>query len=209
VADYRYHVFLSYRRASSWLKVVRIIHECLEHHLQTTLGGNDNSQQIRVFRDDHEVDYGAEWPLEIAEALASSTVLVPVLWSEYFANSHPWCQTELGLMRARRDAIRNSAGHCPPLIFPIKIYDCPLPHVGDIQTLDVSNIVTPMMTKNSQDGKRLWRSLEGFSKDIANTLSAPPALDSSWAALAYEPCEQLFTVACELQRDLPTLGAQE
>ena len=201
--SYEYDVFLSYRRNPWWSKVVHILHRQIEERLQFDLGGE---MQVRVFRDQTGVDIGTEYPQELGRKLAASKTFVPILWPEYFAPGRHWCKAELEQMVARRNAMR-AQGIGTSLIFPVKIHEfVPKQEIGDIQTLDVSRRITPLMTMSSWDSQRLWKELEPLTIALERTIRDPPPYDPEWATMAVEDFEALFTMEQKEQRHLPTLG---
>jgi hypothetical protein len=200
---YKYQAFLSYRRVPLWRRVVEIIHYHIEGRLRTDLGGEFDD--VVVFHDVRNTDIGARYPQTLAETLAASITFVPILWPEYFASAKHWCREELGQMLARRESLRVK-GIATPLIFPIKIHDFDPPDIGDIQALDLSKRVNPLMTLRSAQSRQLWKELEPLTTALESTIRNPPPYDPSWAALATGRFYSLFTAERKSQTELPTLG---
>jgi hypothetical protein len=108
-------------------------------------------------------------------------------------------------MLARRELLR-AQGIVTPLIFPIKIHHFDPPDIGDIQALDLSKYVNPLMTRQSARSGRIWKELERLTVALEKTVRNPPPYDPSWAALASEKFQSLFVEERKTQTDLPTLG---
>jgi len=116
-ARYDYDVFLSYRAIELWPKWLDDHFEpLLNHYLRAELG-----RKVRVFRYEDERP-GVDWPLDLANKLARSRVLLPLLWRPYFESI--WCRTELTLMRAREQALGLRCAARPQgLIVPVTVHD--------------------------------------------------------------------------------------
>jgi hypothetical protein len=204
-AGYEYHVFLSYRRVPDWKKVVDIIHGHLERRLQTMLGME--IPKVRVFKDDRDVEYGEEWPPELARALSSSMVFVPVLWPEYFAPHKHWCRTELSHMLTRREQLRGPDGIAPALIYPVKIVNFKPPPIADIQAFDVSDLpVSSLMTPRSPKSQQLEKRLYPFVETMLTAIRNPPSYDPSWFRMAADEFADVFSLEARIQHDRPDLG---
>lgn len=205
LSGYEYHAFLSYRRVKRWRKAIDIIHDHLEGHLQTMLGGE--IAHVRVFKDTRDIDVGSDWPGELGHALARSVVFVPVLWPEYFAPHRHWCRKELSHMLARREQLRQASDRPPALIFPLKIVDFVLPVLQDVQAFDVSDLpVSPLMTPRSAKSRQLEQRLHPFADQMLATIRRPPPFDPGWVDLVTEDFSHVFTLQTATQHDQPGLG---
>jgi len=204
--SYQYQAFLSYRRIPYWDKVIDIIHYHIQGRLRTDLGGE--MSEVVVFRDVSNTDIGSSYPQALAEKLAASITFIPILWPEYFASTKHWCREELGQMLARRESLR-AQGIGTPLIFPIRIHNFDHfdpPDIGDIQALDLSKYVNPLMTRGSAQSRRIWKELEPLTNALEKTIRNPPPYNPSWAALATEKFQALFIGERKPQTEFPTLG---
>ena len=110
-------------------------------------------------------------------------------------------------MLERQDRLK-ATGVSTKLIFPVKLYDfTPPAEICDINTLDVSPGLTPMITPRSSQSTKLWRALEPLAAAVAETLRQPPPFDPQWADLASDRFHHLFAQQHPLaQRSLPSLG---
>jgi hypothetical protein len=99
---YRYHVFLSYKRARRDNGRVRDddvetwVRSFFERELQNKLT-NALGDSAQIFCDQFEIRAGEEWEKTIVGALRSSLCLVPV-WSPLYFRSR-WCVSEWGSFR--------------------------------------------------------------------------------------------------------------
>ena len=100
---YEYDFFISYRRSDDdWVRwtqehFVRLLRSLL----RPALG------QVRVFVD-QDIEAGTAWPPRLAQALARSRLMVPILCRDYFRSD--WCQLELALMYHREQAVHLGGG---------------------------------------------------------------------------------------------------
>jgi hypothetical protein len=115
--DYNYDVFVSYKRSEEWNDwVSHKFIPMLRRHLDLRLADTP-----RIFCDD-QIHAGTDWPDELAHALASSRVLIPLFSRGYFSSS--WCLHELYAMRHKekrsnlRTPMRRSG-----IIVPARIHD--------------------------------------------------------------------------------------
>jgi hypothetical protein len=117
--DYEYDIFLSYKRdpeAREWL--IDHFQPLLVAWVAQFLG-----YRPTVFRDDHAMEAGTTWPVEIGRALGRSRVLVSLWTKEYFESE--WCGRELATMLAREDDEQLRTPVQPKgLIVPVVLFDC-------------------------------------------------------------------------------------
>jgi hypothetical protein len=110
-------------------------------------------------------------------------------------------------MLARRQKLTASVGPAPHLIFPIKIYDFELPpDIAGFQTLDVSHLVSPMITPASSNSQRLWWTMKSFADNVAAAVREAPPHDPDWLSLASSDFQHIFNRAIGVQSELPSLG---
>lgn len=199
-SEYKYDVFLSYRRSNAWPAFMRnIFVPMFRHWLDTELG-----RATRVFFDADMIETGESWPYSLALGVASSKIMV-CLWStEYFAS--PWCQAELGLMMARREITRQPSGPLP-LILAMVIHDGDnfSPALDDIQRLSIKEYANPWLARDSPNAERLSEQIRKFSAHVSHALQRAPACDPSWPGLAVDSFIRLFERRA-VQHDVPSLG---
>ena len=86
--NYRYDVFLSYRRrwpVDDWVK----------HHFYPALKGwlgESLQREPDIFFDAESINTGTDWPTELQQAHTHSRCLLPVWTRLYFASK--WCSAE-------------------------------------------------------------------------------------------------------------------
>jgi hypothetical protein len=116
--DYRYDVFLSYRRASPTLDWVKDhFYPLLRAWLPEEL-----PHDPRIFIDVNDIGVGSSWPSQLGEALRSSRCLVAIWSAQYFRSA--WCVAEWRSMIARERALASAAsGGGSPLIFAVRFSD--------------------------------------------------------------------------------------
>jgi hypothetical protein len=180
--DYRYDVFVSYRRHGFWTDWVRgIFVPILEHWLAEDLG-----RPAAVFVDE-DLEQGSDWPFALRNKLALSRVLVPLFSRLYFSSN--WCRAELHHMMARevqcglRTMLRPNG-----LIFPAHIHDgTDLPREAQrIQALMLQDFSNPMMSRKSRRHEALSDCVRGWSPQIATAVATAPAYSDSWLELAVD-----------------------
>jgi len=201
MADYKYDVFLSYRRANEW---PRFVHDHFlpkfRHWLDTTLGRTST-----VFFDEQEIETGESWPYRLADALAHSRVMV-CLWSkEYFSSQ--WCAAELGHMLARRQSLTGSLGPLP-LILAVVIHDGNDIHasLGEIQRFPLQKYSNPWIAEGSSVAEVLSMKIEEFTTHVVHALDRVPDYDPSWPSLATKEFLEIFG-SRGILREPPSLGS--
>src|SRR5258705_3820007 len=94
---YQYDIFISYRRNEESRRWIEAHFEpLLKLRVDLNLG-----REPVVFIDDR-IESGTSWPLQLASALATSRILVPLWTKTYFQSK--WCTEELSHMLAREQA---------------------------------------------------------------------------------------------------------
>lgn len=100
--DYRYDVFISYRRdplAEEW--VHNTFKQLFKTHLREAVGG----RPVEIFIDTEGIAEGDAWPERLKNALAHSRCMVSILMPSYFHSE--WCVREFAIMeqRSRRNGM--------------------------------------------------------------------------------------------------------
>ncbi len=201
--DYEYHIFISYRRSDvDWVRWTR---ENFVRALRALLIPSVGTIKIFV---DESIETGASWPLRLAQALARSRLLVPVLSRDYFQSD--WCRLELALMldREGRCGFRTEA-NTAGLIFPVIIDDGESfpAEVQAIQSERIHDFANPFMRPDSPKQEALADLLRSrFCPDIHHALPKVPQFDPAWASLASGHFRSSFQISIETQTTLPTLS---
>jgi hypothetical protein len=115
--NYKYDIFLSYKRNSSaavW--VHEHFYRLLDRWLPEVMNRKPN-----IFIDDKKIETGANWNATLRNALRDSRCLLPI-WSEpYFQSS--WCLAEWRSMMAREKMLNFRTQSNPRgLIFAVKFF---------------------------------------------------------------------------------------
>jgi hypothetical protein len=185
--DYRYDIFLSYRRKNEWPRFIeRHFYRMLKHWLDTT-----RAMETSIFFDVRDIETGASWPHRLATSLAQSRTMV-CLWSrEYFSSK--WCVNELAQMLARREALIGPDGP-PNLILPVIIHDSEHldPSLDEIQHFSLLGFANPWMNEDSPMAERLSVEIERFAQDVAVALARVPNYDPAWAGLLADEFMRLY-----------------
>src|SRR5258707_9253679 len=97
MSDYEYHLFISYRRSDKlWVRwAYENVAEPMKTLLEPSLG------EVKIFIDQN-IETGTSWPDRLAQGLARSRLLMPLLSRAYFYSE--WCRLELALMYERERA---------------------------------------------------------------------------------------------------------
>lgn len=194
---YKWDVFLSYRRSNDWPKFVKKqFLPKLRTWLETELG-----HDAHIFVDVDAIETGADWPYELADALAHSKTMV-CLWSAQYFTSR-WCALELTQMLMRRQSLAGSSGRLPPLIIAALIHDSEnLPReLSRIQQFPMQECSSPWIAKGSRTEERLGFEIRKLAQHVANALKHVPPYDESWPDLVTTEFMHLFNA--EASQDLP------
>lgn len=110
-----YYFYLSYARADY---DPYLAHFCENLAREIALRSGDRDDRIAFFNTT-EIQLGADWPSQIAEALQTSRTLVPVYSPSYFQSEY--CAKELQFFNSRlENFVKTSTGHLrPPAIKPV------------------------------------------------------------------------------------------
>lgn len=200
--EYKYEVFISYRRRGEWPQWVKEqFLPLFEHWLGSELG-----EDCRIYIDQN-MEKGVSWPYDLASALSCSKVLVPLWSKEYFYSK--WCKAELAHMLAREKKCKFRTPLNPGgLIVPAVIYDgddipnC-ISHISYLGIQDCTNI---RMHKDSKTAEELSLKIKTWVPSIANAINLAPPYNSEWGNLTSDEFLQLFKSSKPKQSQLPSLG---
>lgn len=198
--SYHYDVFLSYRRIELWPKFVnKHFLPMLTHWLHTELG-----KKPRIYFDVNDIETGASWPHVLANAVATSKVMI-CLWSREYLSSD-WCKAEFGLMLARRKA--TSGPNDPlPLILTVIIHDGDdFPEeFSDIQQLSIRDYASPHIGEDSPTKELLDKEIKKLAEHVYNAIQRVPDYDPGWRNLAIDEFVRTFKSNLRQSRP-PSLG---
>lgn len=197
--QYQYDVFLSYRRVNAWPEFVEATFlPMLTHWLQEEL-----DEPPQIFYDRGRLEAGGDWPQELAEAVATSKIMI-CLWSKQYFTSG-WCQAELGHMLARRKAVGGSP--LVPIIVPAVIHDGEsIPaELQSITKVEIQEYASPWLAEGSRKREELADKLRRLAGHAGRALQRVPPFDPGWAELASDDFAALFT-AQQGQYVVPSLG---
>lgn len=173
---YRYHVFLSYKRARRengrardddveiWVKAY------FEPELQRKLT-NALDESAQIFYDSFEIRTGDEWQRTICTALRSSCCVVPV-WSPLYFRS-PWCVSEWCTFRRRGQG----------LVLPVTWQTQPRlpPAARAVQYRDFSQYTyTAPSFPQSPKYLDFEDVVKEFAGDVARAIQRAPPFDPAW-----------------------------
>lgn len=151
----------------------------LSHWLGAELGGKHG-----IFFD-QEVETGIAWPAKLADAIATSRILVALLSKEYLAS--PWCANEIAHMVTREETCGFGTVERPGcLILPALIHDGEnLPkRIARITPADFKDCSDPFMAEDGRTRERLSRAVRAWVPDIADAIARAPKYDPAWKQLS-------------------------
>ena len=102
LSGYKYHIFISYRRAGE-------AGEWVHNHFFPVLKGRLESmlpEEPKIFIDEN-IEKGSKWPEKLAQALHQSRCMIAVWSPGYFRST--WCVAEWETLLARERTIREQA----------------------------------------------------------------------------------------------------
>lgn len=175
--DYKYDIFLSYRRigeTSRWISDYFI--ELLKTHL-----GNELGEVPKYFLDTAEIESGNTWPVSLGNAVASSKILI-AFWSAKYLESQ-WCCCEIGHMLERelKFGFRRGTNE-NGLIFIVVIHDgekMPV-QISVIQSEKMIDYFKLTLNKDSQKYTEFEDKIKSLSAKIANSLNVAPKFQKDW-----------------------------
>jgi hypothetical protein len=199
--EYKFDVFLSYRRWKEWPEwVIESFFPIFEHWLGEELG-----RDPLIFVD-QQIESGTSWPLELASALSRSKVLVPLLSRQYFTSN--WCKQELAHMFAREKTtgfrtVSNTRG----LILPAHLHDGDhypeaVKQISAVQLQDCSYIT---IAKKSETAARLEYKIRQWVPDISAAIGFAPPREENWLELAADEFQAVFALTESGQGTPPRL----
>lgn len=168
MTDYRYDVFISYRRTKliqPW--VSNYFLQYFEEYLLDRLAELDYPDDPRIFFDQIDNEPGDAWPQNLANALSTSKVLVSVCSPTYFRSK--WCLSEWNSF-LKREQFLNITG----LRIPVRHNDCEN-YLQDIQWSDFSEYTTPATEwYQSAQAKPFYDKINEVARKVARAIIAAP-----------------------------------
>lgn len=202
MADYDYHIFISYRRMDEdWVRWTREnFVRPLRSLLRPALG------DVKIFVDE-QIETGISWPAHLAAALAHSRLLIPVLSRDYF-NSE-WCRLELALMHHRESQLGLRTPEKPDvLILPFIIDDGTSfpPEVQAMQGEQIHRFANPFMRIDSPRQEDFADYLKTWCPRVLKALKSVPNFDPGWETVAHAQFNHMFRIHVACQTTLPGLS---
>lgn len=174
--DYRYDIFISYRRDDQtkiWID--RHFIPLIQHHVFNELG------RAPVIYIDSQLEAGSTWPLELGNALGTSRTIIP-LWSKTYLNS-VWCTCEISHMLERETKAGLRTTEKPyGLIFPVIIHDgetMPI-NLSSIQKAEIQECFNVKMSADSPRAEILSDKLSTLGRVIAESICHAPVCQADW-----------------------------
>lgn len=190
---YAQDIFVSYRRNAEtrrWIEDHFV--PLLKLRVELVLG-----REITVFVDS-QLESGASWPVQLANALGCSRAMI-VLWSGNYLASR-WCTAELTHMldRQQQNGLPKQ-GRPYGLVIPALIHDGEKlpPPVSELQAFDIKKCFNVRMAVNSPRAEELDAQLAIQAQGIAHCVESAPKWRKMWPEKA---AKQMFA---ELHRREP------
>ena len=195
---YNWDVFISYCRAGN-------VTDWVQNHLHPVLVkclADELADPPQVFLD-RNMEVGAHWPEELAEALRASRVLLAVWSPRYFTSS--WCVGEWQSMLARQKRLGiPRSGERHGLIYPVTFSDgASFPREAlEVQScLDLSPYGFPYpQFSRTEAYLEFHKKVRGIAVDLVERFTSAPPWEPDWPVLRPGP----YSVSAPL---LPRLGA--
>lgn len=199
MSDYKYHIFISYRRSDKhWIRWAREnVKETLETLLRPAIG------EVKIFLDD-QIELGMSWPDRLAHALARSRLLIPLLSRDYFMSD--WCQLELAIMRNREQSCKLRCRSNPAVLILPFVYDdgnCFPVEVQEMRPTEIHDYANPFMRPESPNFEKFAEALRKECPKIEDALRTIPSFNSDWENIAYDQFQGLYRIQTPTQTALP------
>jgi hypothetical protein len=183
---YEYDVFLSYSRGSdagSWVR---------EHFFRAFSGALDNAmpRTANVFVDWRQ-ETGVAWPQNLAKALLTSRILVPVLSPPYFRSR--WCMAEWETMARREQLLGLGTADDPTMLTHPVVFADGEYFPAEAQRIQHANLSDwgydlPYETyARCPDYLEFLRAVRSFAMSVAKRLEKVPDWQPGWPVARVEP----------------------
>lgn len=185
--EYRWDVFISYRRWGEWPRwVIGPFRELFEHWL-----GEELDWEPRVFIDQRDTEQGSWWDQDLGINLGRSKIVVPLLSRKYFQSD--WCRTEFCLMLKREQECGfRSTSDRRKLIMPAIIHD------GDAFPPEAIRISGPKLPANirmaadSPKFEELEDEIQRWVPNVARAITEVPEFNKTWMDVSVDTFEDVF-----------------
>jgi len=198
--DYKWDVFVSYRRWGEWPRwVIGPFRELFEHWL-----GEELDWEPKVFIDQRDTEQGSWWDIDLGVNLSRSKIVVPLFSRKYFQSD--WCMTEFRLMRQReRECGFRTSRDRRKLIMPATIHD------GDDFPSEAIRITGPKLPANirmapdSPKFEELENQIQTWVPNVARAVIEAPEFRETWIDINVGAFEEVFKSKIG-EPTRPTLG---
>jgi TIR domain len=172
--DYQYDVFVSYRRNKLILPwVTNYFLGNFSLWLTEALTEFGEPQAPRIFFDQADNEPGVVWPVNLANALRTSKVLLSVCSPTYFNSK--WCLSEWNSFEKREQLLRKTG-----LRIPVRHNDCEA-YLQNIQWSDFSEFTTLASGwYQSAQADAFERKVRDIARIVAKAVVAAPPFDAQW-----------------------------
>jgi hypothetical protein len=202
MADYEYHIFISYRRMDEeWVRWTR---ENFVRPLRSLL--RPGLGDVRIFIDE-QIETGTSWPDYLARALAHSRLLIPILSRDYFNSD--WCRLELALMRHREKEMGYRTITNPAvLVLPFVIDDGHFfpAEVQSMQGEPIHKFANPCMRSDSPRQEEFAEHLRKWCPRIESAIVSVPPFDPVWETTVHDQFTEMFKIKMASVKTLPALS---
>jgi hypothetical protein len=196
---YQYDIFISYRRNDEtrvWIAEHFV--PLLELRVEQEL---NRKPTICV---DTQLESGASWPAQLANALGGSRILI-ALWSGNYLSS-VWCTQELSHMLDREtQAGLRTAEHPHGLVVPVFIHDGEKfpPQLSHISHFQIQKCFNVRMARNSPRAEELDAILAAEAPAIAHSIEAAPPWRAAWPRQTVDAFVKQFYQQAAVQLEVP------
>lgn len=176
---YKNDIFISYRRQNALLP--RCVKEFIVPLLTEYLN-NELDWDVRIFCDFDIENNVVSWPLTLADELARSAILIPLLSRSYFRSS--WYRAEFTHMYRREQECGYRTTKQPGgLIAPAIVHNggdsLPL-QVRSFQYVGLSDCVYAHLQRETKDALELEKRIRNWVPGIAACIMSAPSYDVRW-----------------------------
>ena len=209
MADYQYHVFISYARGAdveTWVR--RFFEPQLRKKLNEKLGFEPS-----LFYDKAEIRTGAIWERKLVQAMRRSMCLVPVWSSTYFQSK--WCVSEWASFRERS---KHRALGGDTIVVPVRFsHDQSVfpPAATAVQTTNLSKYgLTAAAFEKKEDFVEFEQKVIGFvQRELEPALKRALSLPNNWAVVvppnATDAQKEPNVITLDGLRDLAQMYVEE
>ncbi len=180
--DYKYDVFLSYKRHEMILPWITQVKDLLHFYLADELDGRD----VKFFFDTDSIEVADHWPDRLREGLKASKCMIGIWSPSYFYGSR-WCVSEWQSFLAREKMLNMGIGG---LVAPITVNDGERfpQEAKNVQQENFNAYYTPLRSFwESPDALEMNSRLKKFAEKVAKIIMNAPPFDPDWPIIETEP----------------------